>query len=53
MQAAKKIAQDILREYRASGGRAGTGAKKRRPKSHYKKLGEIHRANAAARAKLK
>lgn len=49
MQAAKKIAAKILHDYRSQGGKAGTGAAKRRPKSHYKKLGEIHTANAARR----
>lgn len=42
-----------ISEYMASigskGGRKGKGAKKKRPKDHYKKvLGDIHRKRAAA-----
>jgi len=44
----KKAASDPVREYLASigraGGVAGRGESKRRPSSHYAKLGEIHKA---------
>jgi len=47
-----KIVPEEVSEYMAKigakGGKKGRGAKKKRPKEHYKKLGEIHRKRKAA-----
>jgi hypothetical protein len=47
-----KPVPDEISEYMAKigakGGKKGRGAKKKRPASHYKKLGDIHRKRKAA-----
>lgn len=48
-----KAVSDYMAAIGSKGGKAAKGAKKKRPKEHYKKLGEIHRERSKARRKGK